>query len=185
MDKLNNELTEKVKFETKNDNPYNYKNYHKEYYRKHKTQLEYYYKNKKKILAEKKHIRDNYTFEQKTYMKQYQREYYRQQTQIKVYCEKCDTSIMRRSWYLHVRSQRHNMTPEHYKSLLLKEFKQKIQPFHNAVYKSTINFNEKTYNRYRYQYQKHKAKLKNIKKQDEILRQRHTKPYLDKIIINV
>jgi hypothetical protein len=184
MDKLNNELTEKVKFDSKNDNIYDYKNYHKEYYRKHKTQLEYYYKNKKKILEEKKRIRDNYTFEQKTYMKQYQREYYKRQTQIKIYCEKCDTTIMRRSWYLHVRSQKHNMTPEHFKSLLLKEFKQKIKPFHNAVYKSDINFDEKTYNRYRYQYQKHKKKMKDIKKRDKILLERHTKPYLDKIIIH-
>ena len=185
MDKLNNELTNKFKFDSKDDNIYNYKNYHKEYYRTHKTQLAYYYKNKKKILDEKKEIRDNYTFEQKTYMKQYQREYYKQQTKIKVYCHTCDISIMKRSWYLHVRSQKHNMTPEHYKSLLLKEFKQKIRPFHNSIYKSNINFDEKTYNRYRYQYQKHKKKIKNIKKQQYILRERHTKPYLDKIIINV
>jgi len=178
MDKLN-----KVKFESKNDNPYNYKNYHKEYYRKHKQQLEYYYKNRDKILAKKKEIRDNYTFQEKTYMKQYQKEYYKQQSLVKVYCEKCNTTIMRRSWYLHIRSQKHNMTPEHYKSLLLKEIKQKIQPFHNAVYKSTINFDEKAYNRYRYQYQKNKKKLKNIKNQDEILFRRHNTPYLEKIII--
>ncbi|MHA2085446.1 MAG: hypothetical protein ACXABD_16950 [Candidatus Thorarchaeota archaeon] len=178
MDKLN-----KVKFDSKDDNPYNYKNYHKMYYQKHKSQLEYYYKNREKILAKKKEIRDKHSFEEKTYMKQYQKEYYKQQSRIKIYCEKCDTTIMRRSWYLHIRSQKHNMTPEHYKSLLLKEIKQKIKPFHNAIYKSTINFDEKTYNRYRYQKQKYKKKMKNIKKRDKILLERHTKPYLDKIII--
>lgn len=178
MDKLNN-----VEFESKDDNPYNYKNYHKAYYQKHKSQLEYYYKNREKILAKKKEIRDKHSLEERTYMKQYQREYYKQQSRIKIYCEKCDTTIMRRSWYLHIRSQKHNMTPEHYKSLLLKEIKQKIKPFHNAIYKSTINFDEKTYNRYRYQKQKYKKKMKNIKKRDEVLLERKTKPYLDKIII--
>jgi hypothetical protein len=163
------------------------KNYHKEYYEKNKTQLDYYYKNKEKILKKRKNIRDNYDFEKRQLIKQYQREYYRQQKQIKIFCSKCQTYVVRRNMYIHVKTKKHSLTPEEIKSKLLDEIKNNVKPFNNKINKREIDIDEKIYNRYNYQRnknkQKHRNKIKKIERQQQIIKERHSKPFSNVIVI--
>ena len=160
------------------------KEYHKNYYQKHKQQLDYYYKNKEKILKKKKLQRDNSSIDVKLLNKLYQREYYKLQKDIKVFCNKCNILVVKRSWYLHTKTLKHTLTKEE-----LIEHKKNIKKKNKQRKKLTKE--EKEYYKWRYSKyrerqlanKKKRAKEKKAIKQKEIMKIRLTKPFDEKIII--
>lgn len=138
------------------------------------SQLNYYYKNKKKILKRCKTLRSNLTEFEKQLKKEYQHKYYEKRKEY-VTCQTCNCQILKHGFKTHLKSKKHKFNliskDEQVKDKvkILKEKKQRrrafLVPKDEKVYNKVIHIKyvNSDYHKKLYQKKKRQEKEKRIK----------------------
>jgi hypothetical protein len=150
------------------------------------SQLNYYYKNKRKILKRCKSLRSNLTEFEKQLKKEYQHKYY-EKTKEYISCETCKCKILKHGLSTHLKSKKHKFNlickNEQVKDRvkILKEKKQRRRAF--LVPKDEKIYNQQIQIKYiNSDYHKKLYQKKKREKQQERIKQ-HGKKEFDTVIV--